>query len=194
MGEAKVGERVRWDGLFADLEAQADGLAAAERSAEVEERVRIEVGQIGLVDRLRPAVGGLLRVRCLGGLALTGRLQRVGVEWCLIDEGAGREAILATQAMVAVSGLGRLSAPACSAGLVQSRLGIRHVLRGVARDRSTLRIHLIDGSIVDGTLDRVGADFVEIAAHPAGELRRRAEVLEVLVLAIATIAVVRRDG
>ena len=32
---------------------------------------------------------------------------------------------------------------------------------------------------VDATIDRVGADFVEVATHAAGEVRRRDEVREV---------------
>jgi hypothetical protein len=48
---------MRWDALFADLEAQAEALERAERAAEVDERARIEVGALGLLERLRPAIG-----------------------------------------------------------------------------------------------------------------------------------------
>jgi hypothetical protein len=77
--------------------------------------------------------------------------------------------------------------------VVESKLGLRHILRGVARDRSVLRVHLIDETVVDGTIDRVGSDFVEIAVHAAGEIRRQSEVREVLVVALSAIAAIRRD-
>ena len=51
------GGPVRWDELFADLEAQADALAVAERAGEVDERMRIELGGLALGDRLRAAIG-----------------------------------------------------------------------------------------------------------------------------------------
>jgi hypothetical protein len=183
---------MRWEGLFADLEAQAEALSAAERAAEVEERTRHEFGQASLSDRLRPAVGQDLQLSCEGGATVRGRLVRLGGQWCLIDEGAGREAVVALSAVSVIAGLGRLSAPADSAGLVESRLGMPHILRALARDRSTVRIQLKDASTLDGTMDRVGADFVEVAAHAAGESRRRAEVRAILVVATGGLAVVRR--
>jgi hypothetical protein len=55
-------------------------------------------------------------------------------------------------------------------------------------------VHLIDGTTADGTIDRIGADFVEIAAHAAGELRRRSEVRDVLVVPLGAVAAVRRQA
>src|SRR5207244_7583054 len=72
---------MRWQGLFEDLEAQAAALEVAERGAEIEERTRAETAQLALVDRLRPAVGLDLKLRCRGGLVLAGRPRHVGVEW-----------------------------------------------------------------------------------------------------------------
>lgn len=183
---------VRWDDLFADLEAQAEALATAERDAEVDELVRLETSRLCLLDRLRPAVGGAIKLRCLGGLVLSGTLSRVGADWLLLDEGAGREAIVATAALTSVTGQGRLSGMANSR--LDAKLGIGHALRGVARDRSVLRACLTDASVIDGTVDRVGLDFVEIAEHAAGEPRRRAEVRQVLLVPISSLAVLRRDS
>jgi hypothetical protein len=185
---------MRWDGLFADLEAQAESLAAAERDAEVEDRTRAETGQLRMVDRLRPSIGAPVKLRCLGATTLSGRIQQVSAEWLLLDEGAGREAFVALAALSSVAGLGRLSTVPTTLSQVESRLGLRHALRGIARDRSVLRAHLTDATIVDGPLDRVGADFAELALHAPGEIRRRQEVREVLVIAIGTIAVLRRDS
>jgi hypothetical protein len=40
----------------------------------------------------------------------------------------------------------------------------------------------------------LGADYVEVAEHPAGELRRRTDVRDVVVLPLAALAVVRRSA
>ncbi len=183
---------MRWEELFADLEAQADALTVAERAAEVAELTRLEASRLDLAGRLRPAVGGSITVRCLGATVLAGRLGAVGTGWLLLDEGAGREALVATAALTSVAGLGRLSGAAAS--VLDARLGIGRVLRGVARDRSVVRICLTDSSVFDGTLDRVGSDFVEFAVHAAGEPRRRGEVREVLMLPIGALATLRRDS
>jgi len=186
--------RMRWDDLFADLEAQARELADGQRSGEIEERTRAETARIAVVDRLRPAVGSQLKLRCSGGASVSGTLVRVNREWLLIDAGAGREAWVIAREIVMVIGLGRLSAVPGSSGVVESRLGLRHALRAIARDRSILRVRLIDGSVLDGTLDRVGADFAEIALHPAGEIRRRAVVREVAVVPFGALAVLERES
>lgn len=183
---------MRWDELFADLEAQAESLERAERAAEVEEHARIEVAALGLLDRLRPAVGATLRLHCAGALGLSGVLRRVGPDWLLLGEGPGCEAVVALAAVYGVSGLSRLSAVPGSATTVETRLMLRHVLRGVGRDRAPVRICRVDGSSLYATVDRVGADFLEAAVHPAGETRRRGEVRDVTLIPFAALAAVRR--
>ena len=183
----------RWDGLFADLEAQAVAIEAAERAGEVEERIRIESGAVRLVDRLRSAVGGRIRVRCQAGTSVDGTVSRSGSDWLLLDEGTGREALVSLRTVAELAGLGRSAAVPGSETVVESRLTFRIALRGLVRDRSTVQVRLTDGRTVAGTLDRVGADFVELGEHPAGELRRAAEVRDLLVLPIQAIVLVRRQ-
>ena len=67
---------MRWDALFADLEAQLNALERAERAAEIDERTRGEVGALHLLDRTRAAVGMPLRLRLAGDLAAAGTLVR----------------------------------------------------------------------------------------------------------------------
>jgi hypothetical protein len=184
---------MRWDALFDDLEAQAVVLDQAERAAEVEERTRGEVGALGLRDRALAALGAPIRLRALGGVAVRGDLGRVGPDWLLVDEGAGREAIVAVAALVGVLGLGRYSTVPGSVGVVESRLGLRQALRGVTRDRSAVRLQLTDATTVDATIDRVGTDFVEVATHPAGEPRRRGDVRDIELIPLRAIAAVRRS-
>jgi hypothetical protein len=195
---------MRWDAIFADLEGQADALAVAERAAEVETRTRGEIGRLALVDRLRAAIDAPLRLRISGGVAVSGRLLRAAPEWLLVDEGGGREVVVASAHLLTVRGLGRYSAVPGSGSVIDSRLGLASALRGIARDRTAVRLHLAaaaagEGSsasalTLDATLDRVGADFVEVAAHGAGEVRRRDEVREIELVPLRAVAAVRRSG
>ena len=130
-------------------------------------------------------------VRLAGDLALSGRIVRTGPDWTLLEEDTTREAVVAHGHITAVRGLARHST--MPEGIVESRLGLRTVLRGIARDRSAVRIHLPTAA-VDATIDRVGADFLEAATHPASEPRRRAEVRGVVVVALAAVVAVRRAG
>jgi small nuclear ribonucleoprotein (snRNP)-like protein len=185
---------MRWDELFADLDAQIEARQIAERSAEIEDRTRYEFGQVTLVDRLRSAIGGQVRIRCAGGVTVGGRLDRVHPEWLLLTESTGREALLAGTAVRSVGGLGPWSGATGSQSDVDTRLGLRYALRTVARDRSAVRIQLRDGEALDGTLDRIGADFAELAEHPPGEFRRRTEVTAFVTVPFSAIVAVRRDG
>lgn len=184
---------MRWAALFADLEAQAELLAQTERSGEIDERTRAEVGTLRLRDRAGAALGTPVRVRASGGVTATGDLAGVGPDWLLVDEGGGREIVVASAHLLSLRGLGRYSAVPHTEGHVESRLGLRHALRGMARDRSPVRMTLVDGSVLDATVDRIGADFVEVATHSAGEVRRRQDVRAVELVPIAAISAVRRS-
>jgi hypothetical protein len=185
---------MRWQQLFADLEAQFQAEQEASERVESASRVRVEVGALRLVDRLRGAVGSPVVLQCRGAGPVAGVLADVGVDWLLLIDDQGRECLVASSAVRAVSGLGRRTAIAEDAGPVRGRLDLRRALRGLARDRAPLRLVLDDGTVLTGTIDRVGADYVELAEHPS-DLHRRAEavqgvravVIEAVVLARTTV-------
>ena len=183
---------MRWEALFGDLEAQFDEADAVEFAAEVSDRTRREYALIRLVDRLRPAQGHRVGVRVWGLGAVEGDVAAVGADWVLLVEPGGREALVPSSAIVSVAGLGALSATPHSEGEVAARLRLGVVLRALARDRSAVTIGYVDGATSTGTIDRVGADFVEVAEHPAAEARRPATVRAVRTIPFAGLAVVRR--
>lgn len=183
---------MRWDELFGDLEGRLEAAAAAETAAEVSDRLRRELALVGLVDRLRPLRGARVGLAVRGVGDVRGVLREVGSTWLLLDEGPDHEVLVPCTAVLSVSGLTRASAVPGDEGRVVRRFGLSHVLRGLARDRSPVVITLVDGRTVSGTIDRVGADFIELAEHGLGEARRAREVHRVQAVAQAAIGVVRR--
>lgn len=181
---------MRWTYLFADLESQAAGLAETERDGEVAERTRIEAGRVTFAARLRGAIGHPVALRCAGAGPCSGRLDRVGADWLLVSETSGAEVLVPLGSLLGVVGLGRHSSVAAPAPRVE--LGLRAVLRSVARDRAPVRLVLGDGTPVDGTLDRVGADYLEIAEHPMGEARRPGRVRGVRTVPLPAVGILRR--
>ncbi len=189
------GGPVRWDRLFADLEALAAAADTADFEAEVADRTRAEHAGIAFVDRLRSACGHPVVVTARGTGPLAGTVIDVGVDWLLLGGPGHPQVLVALNSVTAVSGLGRGTAAVTDRGPVYPRLDFRRALRGLAGQRSQVRLALADGVAVSGTLDRVGADFVELAEHSPGEPRRRTAVRGVQTVPIAAVAaVVRLDG
>ena len=181
----------RWEALFADLSAELDAAAAADLTAEVADRVRRERGQLRLVDRFRAAVDRLVRIQVRGAGTVVGRVAEVGPDFLLVREEFGRRTVLPLVAVLSVTGLGAGTSPPLPANSLDARLDLRHALRRLVRDRAAVSVTLLDGSVLTGTLDQVGADFVELAQHGADEPRRRAAVRSVATVALRAVAAVR---
>ncbi len=182
---------MRWQQLFADLEAQLAEEAAADERREDASRARAEWGRLRLADRLRGSLGRSVTVSCQGAGEVTGRLVEVGVDWLLLEDGQRREVLVAQRVVRTVGGLTARTAAERDLGAVGRRLDLRRALRGLARDRALVHCMLDDGGVVTGTVDRVGADFLELAEHPADLPRRRGAVTGVRAVVLEAVAVVR---
>lgn len=181
---------MRWRGLFDDLEAQFEAAQAAELAGEVAERTRRETALLRLVDRLRAAEGASVVVALPVAGVLRGRLLDAGRDWLLVEESGTREVLVPLAAVLGVTGLGpRAAAP--DDGPVAKRLDLRWALRGLARSRAAVAVGLVDGTLVTGTLDRIGADHLDLAEHGLGEARRSGAVRQVRVVPLAAVAFVR---
>ncbi|MCK9795057.1 hypothetical protein M1843_14995 [Isoptericola sp. 4D.3] len=151
----------RWELLFADLEARFEAEEVAEREGAVAELTRAEQASIPLVDRLRAASGGVLRLELLDGEGLEGTVSRVARAWVLLDGHGARgrvQHLVPTRALATVVGLGRSATPS---GAMTDGLGLGHVLRGLQRDRARVLVRTAGGSVT-GRIGRVGADHLDV--------------------------------
>jgi hypothetical protein len=182
---------MRLDALFEDLESQFDALRDGDLYGEVADRIRAEVGRITVLDRLRGAVGTVVRVELAHAEPVQGTLSRVGKDCLLLEAERREEWLIPVTALAAVHGLGPWAEPA--EGAVAAKLGLAHLLRGIARDRSPVTLYGAAGAHpVTGTIDRVGADFLEIAEHPLDAPRRRTEVYNSRLVPTQALTAVRR--
>lgn len=186
---------MRWDELFADLSAQGAADDAAQLAAEVAERGRWEAGQVVLADRVRdwPA-GQPVAVGLSASDSVRGRLLAVGADWLAVAD--GREDCVVPLAAVrwlrpdrsepaAAPASGRAGVPGVH------RLRLTYVARALVRDRAYVRIRLVEGETVSGTIDRAGLDHLELAQHPADLPRRSTAVHSSWLLPYAAITSIR---
>jgi len=154
---------MRWEQLFADLEARFAAAADDDLSAEVADRIRSEAARVGLAERLAAAAGATVRVVALGGASAAGTVRRAGPDWLLLAEAHGADVLVPFAAVAAVSGVPRGVAGPGGGGVVGARLGLGSALRAVARDRLPVVLQLVDGTTTSGTVERVGRDHLEVA-------------------------------
>ncbi len=200
--------RVRWDALFADLEAQMHATDASDE--EVAGLVRAEVGRTELADRLRAHLGVVVALQVTGGQWWHGAVLEAAPQWLLLDQsgpalgsgpgtrfgaggaggvsGATRQVLVPLPALQRITGLGAAVAP--PAGTVERRLGLGSALRALARDRIAVVVALASGEVA-GTIDRVAADHLDLAVHPVGEARRPSAVTDVVALPFHAVLAVR---
>lgn len=155
---------MRWDALFADLEARLEHEERSAVEAEIPERVRIEVGAQTLTDRLRAHVGGRLALH-VRGQVLRGQVHEVGADFVLLSDERDGRTLVPVAALQGVEGLGRAVAP--PAGAVLRRLGLRSALRGLMTERAEVRVVAADTE-VRGVVVRVGADHVDLVPTDGG--------------------------
>ncbi len=159
----------RWDDLFADLEGQLAAHRRAELEDEVAERVRIERASVHLADRLAAHLGQRATLRLLDGGTVTGVVEDLGADWLRVRSPGG-SLVLPLRAVVGAVGLGRRARPA--EGDVRRRITWITVLREISRDRLSVRVALSTGHVVEGRMERVLADHVDLSVgadprHPA---------------------------
>lgn len=178
---------MRWEHLFEDMESQLAAAQAQARSDEVAELTRAERASVALADRLRSAVApgqGPLVVTTRSGEVVKGAVTDVGPAWVLVEDSA-REHLVPLSAVARVSGLPDLAAPTLGPAL--RRLGVGHVLRAVARDRSIVRLALGGAGALQGRIDAVGSDHLDLTVAYPDSGRPTGERHTVLLVALEVV-------
>lgn len=145
---------MRWERLFAELEATGSDDALLERDALVAELRDEEWGRTGWRDLLAGTVD--LDVEGVGRL-----VGEVGfaTEHLVQVRAAGRENLVATAAVLSVSTTTQRAVPA---GTVARRLGWSHVLRALRDDGDDVQLVRRDGAVLRGQVVDVPADAVAL--------------------------------
>jgi hypothetical protein len=176
---------MRWERLFADLEARLEAQEHVGAAGDVADLVRAEHARLAVPDRLRAHLDEQLTWSFVSGDApVSGRLLDVGADWVLIHAVTG-DMLVPIAAVACIAGLSRHAVRDC--GEVARRLGIGVVLRGLLRDRAVVSVRLAGDQWVTGTIDRVGADHVDVAVHPQDEPRRARAVVAVRCLLLPAV-------
>lgn len=179
---------MRWERLFDDLEAQLASDDSHDRESEIADRTRRERALIDVHARLLANVGARL-AWWVGSEALTAQVVDVGPDWVLVEPAPARPLLLRLGAVRSLSGLSR---GAQTPSVVARRFTLALALGAISRDRAPVEIRDLEGRMLVGTIDVVGADHLEIAEHPDDEPRRAANVTAMTLVPYASLAWVRR--
>lgn len=184
---------MRWDQLFTDLENQFADLLAEDSRIEVADQQRHYAGGLIMRDRLQGALGESVTLETVNGRTILGQLAQVGADWMLLHATHHQQVLLPYQALAAISGLTTRTGVGLSP--LDLRIDLRIALRGLARDRRPVRVELLSSKgeetgYLTGTIDRIGRDFLELAHHEPGELRRAAQVRKVVLIPLNALVAV----
>lgn len=195
---------MRWDRFFDDLEDQLASEWEAERAALDTEAERLRLSRVTLRERLGSLVGRDRRgaaasFELCDGTILSAEVSGVGVDWVALAlvEGRASAVVVPLASIVAIGmphpELLRTARPAPLSGL-SDRMTFGFVLRDLVRRRAGVEVHLAGGRVLTGTIDRAGADHLDLAVHEPGSPRRADAVTGYRVVPFGSIAWVRADG
>ncbi len=197
--------RVHWDRLFEDLEGQLASEWEAERAALDAESERLRISRLDLRSRLRVlcAREASATIDLAGTGRFRARLQSLGADWVAAlgapDEGGAASRAVRLLPLHAIHGiavdhgalLGSLDDTGDEPPSLRERMTLGFVLRDLARRRVAVRLTSVDGDDLHGTIDRAGADHLDIALHDPGDARLADAVRGFRIIPFAAIASVQ---
>jgi hypothetical protein len=194
---------VRWDRFFDDLEGQLASEWEAERAALDTEAERLRLSRVALRERLtmledRDRNAVLPSFEIVDGTLLSAEVRGVGADWVAL-QGARSVALLLPFAAITAIGMPhadvlRSARPAAARSSLADRMTFGFVVRDMVRRRVAVTVHLTHGRMLTGTIDRAGADHLDLALHEPGSPRRASEVTGYRVVPFTAVAWIRLDS
>lgn len=185
---------MEWSGFFEGLEAQLAAEWESERAALETETERLRVARLDLRARLHAAAAEHASVTVeVPGQSHSGTLASVGADWIGLTTDATFTIIpLGAVQSVSVdhSTMLRSALPVPPATLA-SRVTLGFVCRDLARRRVVVLLASVTGEVRTGTIDRAGADHLDIALHERHTPRRAADVDGYRMVPFAAVAWIR---
>ncbi|WP_137845238.1 hypothetical protein [Microbacterium sp. 2FI] len=196
---------MHWDRFFDDLEDQLASEWEAERAALDTEAERLRLSRVTLRDRLtllaeRDPSAAVPTFELADGTILRAAVSGVGADWVALalTEGRPAGALVPLGALASIgmahAELLRSARPAPSRSSLTERLTLGFVLRDLVRRRASVTVHTASGRTLAGTIDRAGADHLDLALHEPGSARRADAVTGHRLVPFTAIAWVRVDG
>ena len=176
----------RFDNLLAGILAEAEAADAAALDADIAEVERAVRAESRLLDRLRAQRRVALDIVGMG--TLVGDVAVVGRDVVVLAADDGDWA-------VPIWGIAAVIDPAPGVLVAQrpsERLGLTAIARSWARQRCSVRVVRLNAVPLDGTLDAVGADHLDLAEHDPGEPRRPESVRRLATIPLGNVAAIRR--
>lgn len=195
---------MRWDRLFEDLEDQLASEWEAERAALDTEAERLRLSRVEFRDRLRGLVGrdrssAAPSFELADGSVLAAEPAGVGADWVALEP-VGRVGALVVP-FGAIRAIGaahpdllRTARATTAPSALADRMTFGFVLRDLVRRRAPVTVQLTNERPLTGTIDRAGADHLDIALHDSGSPRRADAVTGHRIVPFAAIAFVRLDA
>jgi molybdopterin-binding protein len=195
---------MRWDRFFEDIEDQLESEWEAERAALDSEAERLRLSKLTLHERLAALVSveASSAVELVDGTVLTAPITALGADWLLVSPWQTR----AGAALVPLTSVASVRMPHAemlrtarpvepgTKAPVSRRATFGFAVRDLVRRRAGVTVHLVGGQMFSGTIDRAGADHLDLALHDTGSPRRRDEVTAYRLVPFASIAWIGADA
>lgn len=180
---------MRWNGLFADLEAQLQFGRWEAVEQDAAELTRGLWAELTLMDRIRAALGQRVRLVLAGGRSQSLHLRAVGPAWIGGFDDVG-SLIIPRGAIVGIdTDLNRAEIPSRP---LRAGPSILAIYRALARRREPVQLLSNDGAtLAEGTIDRVGKDHIDVALHARDEFRRSSALHGMRIIPTDAIQLVR---